>query len=117
MADTARGVEVTDDSSARELGMLIRNGDLVRRIEEHETPDTKTVLQLVGDSDHPGALIANAGDPMTVIVDRDNATTELRFPWAPSHWPRRERKAIVIRASQQSSTSTHRWKPTSAADR
>ncbi len=88
LADTARGVEVTDDSSARELGMLIRKGDLVRTVEGHETPDTKSVLQLVGDSGHPGALIANAGDPMSVTVERDNATTELRFPWAPGQWPR-----------------------------
>jgi S1-C subfamily serine protease len=88
LADTTRGVEVIDDKSARELGMLIRKGDLIRRIEGQETPDTKAVLQLVGESDHSGTLIANAGDSMTVTVEREKVSMELHFPRPPAVWPR-----------------------------
>ena len=97
--------------------MLIRNGDLIRRIEGHETPDTKTVLQLVGDSGNPGELIANAGDPMSVTVEREKQTMELRFPWRRESGPVPGPRATATRVSRKSSTSTHLWKPASAADR
>ncbi len=86
LAQTKRGVEVVDDSSARELGMLIRKGDLIRRIEGHEIPDLNTAVSVGGDRTHPGTLDIYPGDPMTVTVERNNATVELRFPRPPIYY-------------------------------
>jgi S1-C subfamily serine protease len=86
LSNSANGLEVTDDKPARELGIKIRKGDVVRRIEGHDTPNLKSILALLGDGDHPGSLVTNAGDPIAVTVERDGKTIDLRFPRPPAEW-------------------------------
>lgn len=86
LQDTKNGLEVVDDAPARDLGMLIRKGDLIRRVEGHETPDLKSELALLGDGNHAGSLQINAGDPITVTVEREKAMVDLRFPAPPPEW-------------------------------
>jgi S1-C subfamily serine protease len=69
---------------ACELGVPIRNGDVIIHLEGHQTPDLKTYRALM----HPGTgdPVACAGDPIRVGVSRDEETLELRFPLPASRW-------------------------------
>ena len=85
--DTENGLEVVDDVPARKYGGLIRKGDIIRRVEGIVTPDGKAELALLGDGWKPGSLLINAGDPITVTVDRDKTSLDLRFPRPPVEGP------------------------------
>jgi serine protease Do len=90
VADSKRGLAVVDDSSARNLGMTIQKGDIIKRIEGYDTPDLKSMLALLGDGNHAGTILTNAGDPLAVTVERDAAIVELRFPRPPTRLSRPE---------------------------
>jgi hypothetical protein len=40
-------------------------------VEGHEVATVDALISLLGESDHPGRLVANAGDPISVAIRRD----------------------------------------------
>ncbi len=80
--DSARGLEVADDSHARLSDCPLRKGDIVVQVEGHPTPDFKTLKELLfPDAGNP---VACAGDPILVRLKRGKEALELRFTLGPT---------------------------------